>query len=51
MKIYQEIIMIDINIFFQILIFQKILEIPENYNGKFNFNSYGYNKNYDTNIK
>ena len=30
--------------------FSKDVEIPYNYNGKFNFNSYGYNKNYDTNI-
>ena len=30
--------------------FSKNINIPENYNGKFNFNSYGYNKNYNTNI-
>ena len=30
--------------------FSKDVEIPNNYNGKFNFNSYGYNKNYNTNI-
>ncbi len=30
--------------------FSKEVEIPYHYNGKFNFNSYGYNKNYDTNI-
>ncbi len=30
--------------------FSKNVEIPNHYNGKFNFNSYGYNKNYDTNI-
>ena len=30
--------------------FLKKIEIPENYNGTYNFNSYGYNKNYDTNI-
>ena len=30
--------------------FTKNIEIPKNYNGSFNFNSYGYNKNYDTNI-
>ena len=30
--------------------FKKNIEIPENYNGKFNFDTYGYNKNYNTNI-
>ena len=30
--------------------FSKNINIPENYNGKFNFNSYGYNKNYNTNV-
>ncbi len=30
--------------------FSKYIEIPYYYNGQFNFNSYGYNKNYDTNI-
>ena len=30
--------------------FSKNLEIPESYNGKFNFNSYGYNKHFDTNV-
>ena len=30
--------------------FSKTIEIPDNYNGKFNFNTYGYNKNYNTNI-
>ncbi|MDA9726313.1 LPS export ABC transporter periplasmic protein LptC [Candidatus Pelagibacter sp.] len=30
--------------------FLKNIEIPNDYNGKFIFNSYGYNKNYDTNI-
>ena len=30
--------------------FSRNLEIPKNYNGSFNFNSYGYNKNYNTNI-
>ena len=30
--------------------FYKNIDIPENYNGRFNFNSYGFNKNYDTNI-
>ena len=30
--------------------FIKNLEIPKSYNGSFSFNSYGYNKNYDTNI-
>ena len=30
--------------------FIKNIDIPESYNGRFNFNSYGYNKNYDTNI-
>ncbi len=29
--------------------FSKNIKIPESYNGKFNFNSYGYNKHYDTN--
>ena len=28
----------------------KKIKIPDNYNGNFNFNSYGYNKLYDTNI-
>ena len=31
--------------------FRKNIGIPDNYNGSFSFNSYGYNKNYDTNIK
>ena len=30
--------------------FTKNIEIQKNYNGSFNFSSYGYNKNYDTNI-
>ena len=30
--------------------FSKNIPIPKNYNGKFTFNSYGYNKIYDTNI-
>jgi len=30
--------------------FSKNVKIPNNYNGKFNFNSYGYNKSYNTNI-
>ena len=30
--------------------FSKNILVPDNYNGKFQFNSYGYNKNYDTNI-
>ncbi len=30
--------------------FYRNLEIPENYNGNFSFNSYGYNKVYDTNV-
>ena len=30
--------------------FSKNIEIPNDYNGKFNFNTYGYNKNYNTNI-
>ena len=30
--------------------FIKNIEIPESYNGKFSFNTYGFNKNYDTNI-
>ena len=30
--------------------FSKIIEIPEKYNGKFTFNSYGYNKLYNTNV-
>ena len=41
--------MIDIITFFLIIIF-KTIPLPDNYNGKFNFNSYGYNNNYDTNI-
>lgn len=28
----------------------KRIEIPNNYNGNFDFSSYGYNKNYNTNI-
>ena len=31
--------------------FYKNIRIPKSYNGKFYFNSYGYNKYYDTNIK
>ncbi len=30
--------------------FSKNIKIPDSYNGKFNFNSYGYNKNYNTNV-
>ncbi len=30
--------------------FVKRIDIPENYNGKFDFSSYGFNKNYNTNI-
>ena len=30
--------------------FSRNLDLPKNYNGKFNFDSYGYNKNYDTNV-
>ena len=30
--------------------FSKSVNIPENYNGLFDFNSYGYHKNYNTNI-
>ena len=30
--------------------FVKNIEIPDNYNGNFNFNSYGFNKLYDTNV-
>ncbi len=30
--------------------FVKNIVIPETYDGSFNFNSYGYNKNYNTNI-
>ena len=30
--------------------FIKNIEIPESYNGKFSFNTYGFNKNYDTNV-
>ncbi len=30
--------------------FSKNINIPESYNGSFNFNSYGYNKLYDTNV-
>ena len=40
--------MIGINLYFQISILQK--HEYQNYNGSFNFNSYGYNKIYDTNI-
>ena len=30
--------------------FSKDIEVPESYNGKFNFSSYGHNKNYNTNV-
>ncbi len=30
--------------------FSKNIRIPNNYNGRFYFNSYGYNKQYDTNV-
>ena len=30
--------------------FSKNVYVPESYNGKFNFNSHGYNKLYDTNV-
>ena len=30
--------------------FSKNIRIPKNYNGRFYFNSYGYNKQYDTNV-
>ena len=30
--------------------FVKRIDIPENYNGKFDFSSYGFNKNYNTNV-
>ena len=30
--------------------FSKNLDIPRDYNGAFNFNTYGYNKHYETNI-
>ena len=30
--------------------FVKRIDIPENYNGKFDFRSYGFNKNYNTNV-
>ena len=30
--------------------FKKNINIPDSYNGKFNFNSYGYNKLYNTNV-
>ncbi len=30
--------------------FIKNIEIPDSYNGNFNFNSYGFNKLYDTNV-
>ncbi len=30
--------------------FSKNIKIPESYNGEFLFNTYGFNKNYDTNI-
>ena len=30
--------------------FVKKIEIPDSYNGNFNFNSYGFNKLYDTNV-
>ena len=31
--------------------FTRNIDLPDNYNGNFNFNSYGYNKLYDTNVK
>ena len=40
--------MTDINIYFQILVLQRIL-IFRSYNGTFNFSSYGYNKYFETN--
>ena len=30
--------------------FYKNIDIPKDYNGNFNFNSYGYNKLFDTNV-
>ena len=30
--------------------FLKRIDIPEAYNGKFDFSSHGFNKNYDTNV-
>ncbi len=30
--------------------FIKRIDIPENYNGQFDFSSYGFNKNYNTNV-
>ena len=30
--------------------FNKIIKLPDEYNGNFNFNTYGYNKLYDTNV-
>ena len=30
--------------------FSRKINIPKNYNGTFEFNSYGYNKNYNTNV-
>tara|TARA_B100001027_G_scaffold216652_1_gene193683 strand:+ start:1360 stop:3750 length:2391 start_codon:yes stop_codon:yes gene_type:complete len=30
--------------------FIKRIDIPKNYNGKFDFSSYGFNKNYNTNV-
>ena len=30
--------------------FMKNISIPENYQGSFSYNSYGYNKNYNTNV-
>ncbi len=30
--------------------FTKNISIPDSYDGNFSFNSYGYNKNYDTNV-
>ena len=49
MKIYQEILKTDINIYFDFN-FTRNIDLPDNYNGNFNFNSY-YNKLYDTNVK
>ena len=41
--------MIDISIFFQILVLKKFKNTRK-YFGRFDFFSYGYNKNYNTNV-
>ena len=42
--------MTDTSIFFSDFNFSKDVNIPDEYNGKFLFNTYGFNKNYDTNV-